>query len=125
MNNQHIESLQEHLKELKLKAIGTIFEEEAEKAAKTNLSYTEYLARLMQAEVIRKIDSSVNTKISKARFPRKSTLESFDFSYQPGLNAKQIRELANLGFIQKKENIIFMGPPGVGNYRKKLFMERN
>lgn len=114
MSTKHIETLREHLKELKLKAISSIFEEEAEKAVKTNLSYTEYLARLMQAEVIRKIDSSVNTKINKARFPRRSTLESFDFNFQPGINAKQIRELANLGFIEKKENIIFMGPPGVG-----------
>jgi len=114
MATEYMETLREHLKELKLKAISTIFEEEAEKAAKANLSYTEYLARLMQAEVIRKVDSSVNTKINKARFPRRNTLEDFDFSFQPGLNIKQIRELANLGFIQKKENIIFIGPPGVG-----------
>lgn len=111
---KHIETLREHLKELSLKAVSAIFEEEAEKAAKAKLSYTEYLARLMQAEVIRKLDSSVNAKIGKARFPRQRTLESFDFSFQPGLNEKQIRELANLGFVQKKENVIFMGPSGVG-----------
>jgi len=63
------ETMREHMKELKLKAISQIFEEEAEKAAKSNLSYTEYLARLLSAEVIRKVDSSINTKVNKAHFP--------------------------------------------------------
>lgn len=109
-----LESMREHMKELKLKAVSQIFEEEAEKAAKSNLSYTDYLARLLAAEVVRKVDSSVNTKINKARFPRQCTLESFDFESQPDLKVKQVKELANLGFVQKKENVILMGPPGVG-----------
>jgi len=108
------ETMREHMKELKLKAISQIFEEEAEKAAKSNLSYTEYLARLLSAEVIRKVDSSINTKVNKAHFPRQYTLEGFDFSFQPELNAREINELANLSFVEKKENVIFMGPPGVG-----------
>lgn len=109
-----LETMREHMKELKLKAMSQIFEEEAEKAAKSNLSYTEYLARLLSAEVVRKVDASINTKINKARFPRQCTLESFDFDFQPELNAKQVKELANLNFVEKKENVIFMGPPGVG-----------
>lgn len=109
-----LETMREHMKELKLKAVSQIFEEEAEKAAKSNLSYTDYLARLLAAEVVRKVDSSVNTKINKARFPRQCTLESFDFEFQPDLKVKQVKELANLGFVQKKENVILMGPPGVG-----------
>jgi DNA replication protein DnaC len=108
------ETMREHMKELKLKAISQIFEEEAEKAAKSNLSYTEYLARLLSAEVIRKVDSSINTKVNKAHFPRQCTLEGFDFSFQPELNAREINELANLSFVEKKENVIFMGPAGVG-----------
>lgn len=109
-----LETIREHMKELNLKAVSQIFEEEAEKAAKSNLSYTDYLARLLAAEVVRKVDSSINTKINKARFPRQCTLESFDFEFQPDLKVKQVKELANLGFVQKKENIILMGPPGVG-----------
>lgn len=41
-------------------------------------------------------------------------MEGFDFSFQPELNAREINELANLSFVEKKENVIFMGPPGVG-----------
>ena len=108
-----LETMREHMKELKLKAMSQIFEEEAEKAAKSNLSYTEYLARLLSAEVVRKVDASINTKINKARFPRQCTLESFDFDFQPELNAKQVKELAKLNFMRKR-NVIFMGPPGVG-----------
>jgi len=114
MATSQLETMREHMKELKLKAISQIFEEEAEKAVKSNLSYTDYLARLLAAEVVRKVDSSINTKINKARFPRRCTLESFDFSFQPELNARQVKELFSLNFVHKKENAIFMGPPGVG-----------
>lgn len=107
----HLETLKKQLKELKLYAILNSFEEEAEKSAKLNLSYIEFLANLIQREVLDKTERSINRKINLARFPRLATLEEFDFSFQPGLNAKEIKELANLGFIEKKENIIFLGPP--------------
>ena len=115
MTHEELTQLKENLKLLRLKEIQNIFEAEAEYATKHNLSYIEYLARLVQAEVERKNDASINRKIHIARFPKLSTLESFDFNFQPSINAREIRELAQtLSFITKKENIIFMGPPGVG-----------
>lgn len=112
MASVHLETLKKHLKELKLYAILNSFEEEAEKSAKLNLSYVEFLANLIiQREILDKTDHSINRKINLARFPRLATLEEFDFSFQPSLNAKETKELANLGFIEKKENIIFLGPP--------------
>jgi DNA replication protein DnaC len=52
-------------------------------------------------------------------------LQEFDFSFQPGIDERLIRELAGLTFIGRQENVLFLGPPGVGNYRKKSVMERN
>ncbi|MFE4525554.1 MULTISPECIES: IS21-like element helper ATPase IstB [Bacillati] len=114
MKNEQNERLTAILKELHLKEISEIYEAEAEKAAKTKLSYVGYLSKLIEAEILSKTDRSINRKISLARFPKVSTLEEFDFAFQPSINDTFIRELANLGFLEKKENIILMGPPGVG-----------
>lgn len=115
MTHEDLVQLKENLKLLRLKEIQQIFEAEAERATRENSSYIEYLARLVQAEVERKTDASIDRKIQMARFPRQCTLESFDFNFQPSINAREVRELAQtLSFIARKENIIFMGPPGVG-----------
>ena len=106
--------LQSILKELHLNQTLSIFEEEAQKAAKTKMSYIGYLAKLMEEEILYKTDRSINRKIQVAKFPKMKTLEGFDFDFQSGLNAKEVIELSNLRFIDQKENVIFVGPPGVG-----------
>jgi len=108
MSTEQIIRLKEILKELYLKQTLNIFEEEAQKAAKTKMSYIGYLSKLMEEEILFK------TKIQIAKFPKLKTLEDFDFDFQTKLNSKEIIELANLNFVEKKENVIFVGPPGVG-----------
>jgi DNA replication protein DnaC len=49
-----------------------------------------------------------------ARFPYVKTLEQFDFSFQPAIDRKLIRELAGLAFVERAENLILLGPPGTG-----------
>ncbi len=49
-----------------------------------------------------------------ARIPAVKTLEEFDFSFQPSLNPKQLQELHTLAFVERGENLILLGPPGVG-----------
>jgi len=109
-----IERLKMQLKKLGLKTMANIFEEEAEKAAKTNMSYTGFLARLVEEEMVSKAERSINAKIAKAKFPCIKTLESFDFSFQPTLPATRVKELAQLGFLDRAENVIFVGPSGTG-----------
>jgi len=106
--------LKEQLKRLSLHAICESFEDEAKKAAKTKLSYTGYLAKLIEEETLAKTERSINARVAKAKFPAMRTIESFDFSFQPSLEEGLIRELAELSFIEKAENILFLGPPGVG-----------
>lgn len=108
------ERLRTQLKRLHLHTMAQIFEEEATKAAKSEMSYTAFLTRLIDEEIAAKTDCSVNIRISKARFPMLRTLEEFDFSFQPSLNAARIRELAELGFLSRVENILLIGRPGVG-----------
>lgn len=109
-----IERLHSQLKRLSLHTFSQIFEEEANKAAKAGLSYTAFLARLADEEIAAKVDRSVNARIAKAHFPMVRTLEEFDFGFQPSLSAARVRELAELGFLGRAENIVLVGRPGVG-----------
>jgi DNA replication protein DnaC len=59
-------------------------------------------------------ESALAYRIKQARLPEQWTLESFPFKRQPGVNARQIRAFAELDFIAKAENIVFVGPTGVG-----------
>jgi DNA replication protein DnaC len=109
-----IERLKEQLKRLRLHTIASIFEDEASKASKSQMSYTAFLARLVDEEMVSKTDRSINARIAKARFPAIKTLESFDFSFPSSLSAATIKELAELGFIDHAYNVLFVGPAGTG-----------
>lgn len=109
-----MERIRGQLKRLALPTIAACFETEAQTAAKTEMSYVAYLARLIDAELAAKVDRSVASRISKARFPVLRTLEEFDFAFQPSLPAARIRELAELGFLDRAETILFVGRPGTG-----------
>lgn len=109
-----IEVLKKNLGWLRLRRIEEIFEDEAKRATKVKMSYTGYLYRLVEEEVLAKTERSVNTRITKGRFPMTKTLESFDFSFQPLLSEVLLKELAELLYLERAENIILLGPPGVG-----------
>lgn len=107
-------ALKDQLVQLGLHAMANQFEAEAERAAQSESPYTTYLARLVEAQLADKTDRSVNARVQRARFPMLRTLEEFDFSFQPGLAAARVRELANLSFIDQAANVLFIGGPGVG-----------
>ena len=107
----HVEEL---LRALKLKAVLAVYEETTERAAKNNLQYEEYLVSLFEEELKRRQEASIRAKVGKAKFPFIKTMDEFDFSFQPSLKERKVISLASLTFIEKKENVIFLGPPGVG-----------
>ncbi len=109
-----LERLKEQLKVLGLREIMEIFEGEADKAIKTKLGYIGYLSKLIEEETLAKTDRSINRRIQTAKFPWTKSLEEFDFSFQPSIDEEKILKLTDLSFIDKKENIFFLGPPGVG-----------
>lgn len=108
------EQMDFYLKSLALNRIRECYIQESENAAKTKSSYQDYLFKLVETEVLSKIDRSINRRIQIAGFPMLRKIEEFDFSYQPKLDEKLIRELANLNFMNEAKNIILLGPPGVG-----------
>lgn len=103
-----------YLKTLSLHRISEIYRQEADNAANTKLSYQDYLLRLLEQQVLSKIERSVNRKLQLAAFPQMKRLEEFDFSYQPKINEQLIRELASLAFLAEYKNVLLIGAPGVG-----------
>src|SRR5215472_7175178 len=106
--------LQTSLERLKLTSISDCLDTLAEEAAKQHWTYVEFLDRLLEREVLARVDRDVTMKTRLARFPFVKTLDQFDFAFQPSLNEAQIRELATARFFANGENILLLGPPGVG-----------
>ena len=68
----------------------------------------------MRAEWLDQQERKLQARIKRAAFPEIWTLESFPFKNQPGVSRRQIQELAELEFISKATNLVFIGPVGVG-----------
>jgi DNA replication protein DnaC len=102
------------LKSLHLGRIAEILDEELANAEKLGSSYQEVLVRLLRAQWHQAQQNALAWRIERARIPEKWTLESFPFKKQPGVAQKQMRAFAELEFIAKAENIVFIGPTGVG-----------
>jgi DNA replication protein DnaC len=108
------DDLEQLLRNLHLKKIAEIIDEQVAHAEKEQLSYSAFLARLLRAQYHHRQESALAWRIKHAGLPEQWTLESFPFKRQPGVSAKQIRAFADLDFIGKAENIVFIGPTGVG-----------
>ncbi len=102
------------LKSLRLKKIAELVDAEIQHAEQQQLSYQEFLARLLRAQWQGNQENALAWRIQRAGLPEHWTLESFPFKRQPGVNPKQIRTFAELEFIPRAENIVFVGPTGVG-----------
>ena len=109
-----VEELKGRLKSLCLSTMAAIYEDEARKAGKLKLSYSDYLAKLVEEEYLARTDRSIAARIAKAKFPFMRTIEEFDFPFQPTLSPQYIKELGTLSFLEKAENVLFLGPPGTG-----------
>lgn len=102
------------LKSLRLGRIAEILDEELKAAESQHLSYQDFLGRLLRAQWHRQQETALAWRIDRANLPEQWTLESFPWKRQPGVSQRQIRSFAELDFVPKAENIVFIGPTGVG-----------
>lgn len=109
-----IEELNEKLEKLELNYIKEILPEYIHRTIKDNPTLTESLNYLLESEIEYKNKSAAEGIIRASNMPFRKTLEDYDFTFQPSVNEKQIRELASLSFIERQENIVFVGNPGTG-----------
>ena len=108
------EELEQLLKNLKLRRMLEIYEEQVQAAEKQDVSYSEFLTRLLRAQWHHRQETALEYRIRRAHLPERWSLATFPFARQPGVSRKQIHTLAELDFVAKAENIVFIGPTAVG-----------
>ena len=101
-------NIESYCKLLSLSSVADNYESAALDAAKAKLSYQDYLYKLLQQQIVDRVDRSVNARIKKAGFKYMATLDEFDFSFQPQIDEKLIRELATLSFLDSATNILLV-----------------
>ncbi len=106
--------VQAALDQLKLTAMPVCLDDVAQQAAAHDWTYVEFLDHLLDAELSARHERDVTLKTRRAHFPFVKTLDQFDFTFQPSINERQVRDLATMRFVAHGENILFLGPPGVG-----------
>lgn len=109
-----MERLQEQMQSLKLPRAAAELPGLLQEASKRDLTYADFLQELVDRELVAKQERHTQMKTSMARFPFQKTLESFDFKFQPSIDTKVIKELATGRFIADSDNVLLLGPPGVG-----------
>lgn len=108
-----INDIQNSCEILKLLGVLQSYQSIADECGKLNASYSEYLDQLLKYELLQREDRAKEMVLKMAGFPVVKTLANFDFSGS-NINQLQVQELAALGFINNKENVIFIGSPGTG-----------
>lgn len=114
MNNTTYNQLCSNLEQLKLTQMLIHLDEITDFVTANNLSFTEGLQKLTNYEVDFKEKNASKSMIKAAAFPFVKELKDYDFCFQPTVKEQEIKELATLGFLEKQENIVFLGPSGVG-----------
>jgi DNA replication protein DnaC len=103
-----------HLKALKLPTFLREHDKLARRCAAEGVDHTGYLLRLCELELLDRERRLVERRIRQARFPATKGLDSFDFAALPSLNKMLVLELARGGYIERRENVVALGPSGTG-----------
>src|SRR6202165_1309524 len=91
-----------------------------EDARREQWTYETFLEQALSTELQGRKQKTTAQRLKAARIPSKKTLDAFDFSFQPTLSERRLRELADLSFVRTCTNIIFLGPPGTGKTHLSL-----
>ena len=109
-----IEQLDSLLAKLRLEGMRQALQQILSQADAQALPATEVLRRVLEEEWRHRQERSLAYRLDQAKLPWDWSLESFPFDRQPNVNAAQIKSLAGLDFIERAQNIVFIGPPGTG-----------
>jgi len=108
------ENLRPLLAKLKLRGIEQVLDAEIERAQREGSPITEVIYRLVAEEDRYREERSLDQRLKKAKIPWDWTLQSFPFESKPDLNRSQIQTLAGLSFVERAQNVVFIGDPGTG-----------
>jgi len=102
------------LKKLKLSSMAQILDSFTKQAVSNSMSYMDFLSGLVSEEIDHRERKGIENRIKSARFPVLKSLADFDYAFQPSVSRKKLDELSTLRFLDHRENVLFLGPPGVG-----------
>ncbi len=108
------ERIKNNLQTLNMKNTLNIIDNYLEQAIHEKTNIVEVLDHILTEEANAKKTRAVDNQIQMSGFPFKKTLDTFDLSFQPSIDKEQIMELATMRFVENKENVVFLGTPGVG-----------
>lgn len=106
--------LNHRLKSLRLPTVLREYGKLAKQAAAEGLDHVQFLSRLIELEMIDRERRMIERRIKAAKFPAVKSLDSFDFKAIPALNKMQVLELARCKWVERRENVIALGPSGTG-----------
>ena len=113
-SNSKYELIKQNFIYLKNQESLSILDEIFDETSRSNMNFIDGFKLYTDKIVEKKRNNVIIHSVKMAGFPRITTLQEFDFSYQPTINESQINDFASLRFLEKKENIIFYGNSGVG-----------
>lgn len=108
------ERLQTLMQKLGLPDLAQGYESLAEQAAQKQLPYCDFLEQALECEYHARQERNIKVRTQLAGFREIKRLEQFDFKFPAAIDEKKVRELANLRFLERHENVLLLGPPGVG-----------
>ena len=112
--NSSYQQLVQNLEYLKLKQMIDYLGETIDFGMNNQLSFVDTLLKLTNYEIDMREKNMINSMVKVGAFPHRKEIKDFDFSFQPSINKQQILDFTTLRFIEEKENIVFLGPSGVG-----------
>ena len=107
------EELEQLLKNLKLRRMLDVYDQQSRAAEKADISYSDFVAGLLRAQWHDRQESALEWRIRRVNLPERWSLETFPYARQPGVNRKQIGAFAELDFVAKYENLVLVGQTGV------------
>ena len=113
MNSTYVQ-LKKNLEYLKLNQMDLHLDEVIDLITSSPLSFTEGLCKLTNYEIDFKEANMIRSMVKVGAFPHQKGIRDFDFEFQPSVNPEEIKDFATLRFLENAENIVFLGPSGVG-----------
>ncbi len=109
-----MEELIYKLKSIRLSGMSQKLPVRLQEAAANELSYQEFITNLIEDELTVRKDRLLNRRLKQANLPYMKTMADFDFSFNPSINKQHIKKLATTAFVAQEQNVLLIGPPGVG-----------
>lgn len=114
MNDLTLDRILDHCRRLGLSHLSESLDQTLSRADGEGWGQMQLLDHLLEEELAAREERRIRNALKLAGFPFLKTLDAFDFAFQPSIDRARVMDLASLAFLQRKENVLLLGPPGTG-----------